>query len=237
MRPLAALPLAFLLAPSAASAQMPGQPGAPTYGAPTYGAPGAAPGGAGTPGPRPNGGKTERDLRRAEQFDSGRGLEWFYLGAEGGIFWLGADTLSKSGGPLLTGGKQASGVGPGGGIFLGGRLYTLNVGARARTAWLPDSQFLSVGGEVGLRLPYGNLEPYFWLGGGYAALLGVKERVRGFDVVLGGGVAYYLSNHFSLGGLASVELVSLGRPAFEGSPKSSQLGLAVVGSAVLGLHF
>lgn len=223
------LSLALLLLAPTAQAQYPGQPvmGQPT-GQPAAGQPNQ---------PRPHASRTEQDLKRAEQSDSGRGLEWFYVGAEGSVLWLGADTLSKSGGPLLTGGRKASGVGPGGSLFFGGRFYTLNVGARVRTAWLPDSQFLSAGGEVGLRIPKGDLEPFLWLGAGYATLLGVNEKVRGFDIVLGGGADYYLSNNFSLGGLASLELISLGRPAYQDSPKGSTFGLAAVGSVVLGLHF
>jgi hypothetical protein len=181
--------------------------------------------------------RTEQGLRRAEQVDSGRGLEWFFIGAEGSFFWLKSDAFSKSGGPLLVGNREASGVAPGGSVFLGGRFYVLTVGARVRTAWLPDSQFLSAGGELGLRIPKGNLEPHISLGGGYATLLGIGEKVRGFNVALGGGVDYYLSQYFSVGGLVSLELVSLGRAAYQGSPKGSHLGLATVGSAVLGLHF
>ncbi|MCS6900648.1 MAG: hypothetical protein RMJ98_13550 [Myxococcales bacterium] len=218
----------FLLAPGAL-AQFPppaGQPNPP-------GQPPRSPVGS---TPRPSN-RTEQTLQRAEQVDSGRGLSWFYIGAEGSFFWLGSDVFRKSGGPLLTEGRQASGVGPGGGIFLGGRFYILNAGARVRTAWLPDSQFLSAGGEVGFKMPKGNLEPYLWLGGGYATLLGVKEKVRGVDVVLGGGVDYFLSPYVSIGGLASAELVSLRRGVFQGLPRSSHLGLAAVGSLVLGLHF
>jgi hypothetical protein len=228
-----ALPFAlvtFLLTPGVL-AQFPpfgGQPNpSPQPGQPNRGQPG---------GPaQPN--RTEQSLRRSEQVDSGRGLSWFYLGAEGSFFWLGSDVLSKSGGPLLTGGREASGIGPGGSVFLGGRFYVLTAGARVRTAWLPDSQFLSAGGEIGLKIPKGNLEPHLLLGGGYATLLGVKEKVRGFDVVLGGGVDYFLSPYFSIGGLTLIELVSLRRAAYQGSPKGSSLGLAAVGSAVLGLHF
>lgn len=245
----AALLAAALLAPGALAQQptygkptqptygQAGQAGQPTYGQPTYGA--AGNGRAGQPGyTQPTAGSaTEQDLRRSEQMDSGRGLEWFYIGAEGGVTWLGADALSKSGGPLLTGGKKAGGVGPGGGLFVGGRALLLTAGARLRTAWLPDSQFLTVGGEVGLHIPKGKLEPHLWLGGGYATLLGVSEKVGGFDVVLGGGLDYYLSNYFTVGGVVSAELVSLSRGAYQGSPKASTLGLAVVGSAALGLHF
>lgn len=220
--------LTSLLFASHALAQYPGQPAPP----PTTGQP-YSPANPSKPYPS----RTEQDLKRAEQADSGRGLEWFYIGAEGSFFWLGADTLSKSGSPLLTGGRKASGIGPGGSLFFGGRIYTLNIGARVRTAWLPDSQFLSAGGEIGMRIPKGALEPFFWLGAGYATLLGIHENVNGFNIVLGGGVDYYLSNNFSIGGLASLEMVSLKRPVYQDSPQASATGLAAVGSVVLGLHF
>jgi len=189
------------------------------------------------PGANPQGSRTEQSLKKSEELDSGRGLEWFYVGAEGGVFWLGADALSKSGGPLLTGDKKVSGVGGGGGLFLGGRVYVLTAGARVRTAWVPGGQFLTVGPEVALHIPMGNLEPHVGLGAGYAALLGNSEKVSGFTVGLDGGLDYYISNHFSAGAQASFGLVSLSRGAYQDSPKGSALGLTVAGTAVLGLHF
>ena len=73
--------------------------------------------------------------------------------------------------------------------------------------------------------------------------------VTGFDVRLGGGVDYYVSNVFSVGGTLQAELMRLSRGATTVTPgnpspppsafssDASGLGLVVTAGAVLGLHF
>ena len=96
-------------------------------------------------------------------------------------------------------------------------------------------------------------------GGGFAKLGRSAEGVSGigdvsisgFNVRLGGGVDYDLSNVFSVGGTLQAELLRLARGATTVTPPpgnpspppsafssdASSLGLVVTAGAVLGLHF
>ncbi len=207
------------------------------------------------------GGATEQQLRRSEQDDSGRGLEWFYLSVGGGVQYLNPTAFSHSGDLLRD--KSASGAGPSGSVALGARLLTLTIGVRGRLDSLSEYQHLSIDPEIGLHLPSGDFEPYFLLGGGYSRLLGVSESlsmkpIGGFNIRLAGGFDYYVTKFFTVGALVNFEMIHLGRDAYEisktstsqdenGNPvttvtkttfeAASALGIAVGGTLVLGLHF
>lgn len=208
---------------------------------------------------------TESQLKEAEAKDAKRGLEWFWMSAEGGISHVSLTSLSgKDSEPLLAGPAKSAGFGPSLGVGAGVRLFILTVGVRGRMAMMPDFQYLSISPEVGLHIPLGNLEPYVFIGGGYSRLLGLSDansgsRVHGGNIRLGAGLDYYLTPNFSAGAIVSGESTFLGRSKLGGdattpaegqalsekeqaqnvlrTTEGSGIGTVVTASAVLALHF
>lgn len=198
----------------------------------------------------------EQDLAQADREDTGRGLQFVWLNGDVGYQYVDLTALSDSG--LLPG--VASGEGPrtsGAGLLFGGglgvRLLYFTFGARFRYGTLDDWNLWSVLGEVGFRIPFGNLEPYVNLGGGYVSLAnfdGARQSaavgansldVHGVDVRLAAGFDYHLSNTFSVGPQLAADLLVLTRPGVAGAAAyaadGSSVGLALQGALVLGLHF
>lgn len=213
--------------------------------------------------------ETERLLREADEEDSGRGLEIAYIDIEGGGQYLSLEGFGRSGLGLLPSHPgspelRTSGFAPVLGAGAGVRLLFLTVGPRFRLATLDDATMWSLGGEAGLHIPLGNLEPYLTLGAGYTKVAGATKalfgedkgaKIDGANIRLGGGADYYLTNVFSIGARASFELLLLKRAgvdplsltAADSGPEhaSAQLyaesgsgvGFAAAASLVLGLHF
>lgn len=213
--------------------------------------------------------ETERLLEEADRADSGRGLEMAYFDLEGGGRFISLEAFGKGGTGLLPSAPSApsvetSGFGASFGAGAGVRLLFATIGPRFRLTTLSDWDFWTLGGEVGVHIPLGNLEPYFTLGAGYAkvgyptqATFGKDSGVSlsGLDFTLGGGADYYLTNVFSIGARANFELLLLKRGAVDPSSltsaqsgpehASAQLyaesgsgtGFAASASLVLGLHF
>jgi hypothetical protein len=229
---------ALALASSAALAQVPGPAPAPTP-APTWTAPppaqpppapyppemqagGLMPPPAGTTtGPAaPPPSQTEKDLEEAKKKDSKRGLTWFWFNAEGGFSMV--DLRTFVGNDDFTFGfvpTQATGGTVGAGI--GVRLLILTIGARGRIGLFDPWQIFTVGGEIGLHIPLGRVEPHFELGGGYAALGSVRGVVDGASNAISiqggyarisGGVDVYVTPWFSIGALASGDFLAMVRP-------------------------
>jgi hypothetical protein len=216
------------------------------------------PPGLGPPPPSPSyPNPTQRELEQAARADSGRGLDFVYVDVEGGAQLAALTALSESG-TLVPASDKTSALGPYFGAGAGIRLLYLTVGPRFRFAHFTDWDLWSLNLDVGWRIPLGNLEPYAMLGGGFAKLgrsaegrSGIGDvSISGFDVRLGGGLDYYASNVFSVGGTVQAELLRLARgattvtppgdPSPPASPFSSDawgLGLVVTAGAVLGLHF
>jgi hypothetical protein len=166
---------------------------------------------------------TEQQLSRADREDAGRGLEFVFLDAEGGVQHLGLETLHGS--ELVDGDLiHSTGTGALFGAGAGLRLIFLTAGARFRLENFSDYRLWTLGLEFGLRIPMGALEPYFTLSGGYASLgafdtaalgaagVGVTGlSARGFDLRGGGGVDYYLGPTLSVGANLSGDLLFLSR--------------------------
>ena len=253
---LAAPALVLGLAAPARILAQPVQPGGP----PSQGS-GMQAGGLAPPPPMaedPASARTEARLESADQEDSGRGLEWFWIDAEVGIEHVGLQTFGSD--HLLDAGfHDTTRTGPVFGGALGLRLFFLTFGPRFRIATLGAYQLWTLDAEVGLRLPLGSLEPHFVLGGGYAALgsfgngalTGVSGKdldVSGYDLRLGGGLDYYVTDVFSVGASITGELLGLGRPAVSAgklgaatapayASDGSSVGFGLTAAAVLGLHF
>ncbi len=225
-----------------------------------WGAPATTPGGVGTVGAMPSG--TARDLDQAEREDSGRGLEWFWAQAEGGVNYVGLDAVD--GRRLVLEGEKGSAAAPVAGVALGGRVLFFTAGVRARAAFLPAGQLGTLALEGGYHVPLGNFEPYVQIGAGYARLFGndrpdvstTAPTTQGFDARLAGGFDYYLAPQFSIGLLANAELLWLWRSgvtalneavesedaatqrrAAEAAKDGSGVGVAAGLTAVAGLHF
>ncbi|HEV8549075.1 MAG TPA: hypothetical protein VGQ57_08605, partial [Polyangiaceae bacterium] len=112
----------------------------------------------------------------------------------------------------------------------------------------------SLSAEGGIHAPFGALEPYGTLALGYVSVGSIAHAdsgatLRGFDARLAGGLDYYLTNMFSLGVNAGVDLLVLSRSGgctvglSAGGPRGfycadgSSLGGAVTATALAGLHF
>ncbi len=212
-------------------------------------------------------GRTEQDLEEAKEEDSERGLSWFYVDVEGGFQHVGLQTFEVEEETLTAGFVEstASGGYVGGGFGL--RLFVVTLGPRVRVGFFENWQLFSVGGELGLRIPIGRVEPAFSLGAGYSALgsfsgavQGVNDSIsiRGFDLRVAGMLDIFVTPVFSIGGGASWEFLGLTRPGVDLSSLSEQeqqdleadearrkvleaegsgYGSAVTITARLGLHF
>jgi len=169
-----------------------------------------------------------KELEEADRRDSQRGLEFAWLVGEVGLGLLDAGGLDR--GQLLAPGEPSGGVGVAYGGGLGVRLLYFTLGARVAGADVGTLRTLGVSGEVGMKVPLGNLEPLFLLEIGYVGVSGLAAQqtlgglagVDGLGLNLGAGVDYYLSDHFSLGASLRFGAMFLGRPAqdpanFEGA--------------------
>ncbi|XYI00497.1 hypothetical protein ACMHYB_12370 [Sorangium sp. So ce1128] len=164
---------------------------------------------------------TERRLEEAKKEDSGRGLELVWLNVEGGYENVGLQTFNIDEEELTAGFISSSANGGVVGAGVGVRLLFFTLGARGRVGFFNDWQLFSAGGEVGMHLPLGKLDPHIDLGFGYAGLGSFKSAVsgaadaiaiRGFYGRISGGLDLYLSPVFSIGANASWELLALTRP-------------------------
>jgi hypothetical protein len=199
----------------------------------------------GPPAPQPVGPtETQKRLEQASAEDSGRGLEFFYFDVEGGVEHVSLQSLHSSG-DLVPSAVSSNGVGSLLGVAAGARLLFFTVGPHFRFGHFSDWNLWSLDLDVGWHIPLGNLEPYAMIGGGYSRLSNYAgadyASIKGFNIRIGGGLDYYITNVLSVGGQITAELLGLSRgaisqPGFYG-PDASGLGLGFTGSAVAGLHF
>ena len=190
-------------------------------------------------------GQTETDLARADEEESGRGLEFVWLAGEVGVGHFGLGTFDS--GNLVDSAAETKQTGLVAGAGLGVRIIYFTVGARFRYAPLPDWTLWTLGAEGGLHIPIGALEPYFTLGLGYANVKANEGDVtmQGLDGRLGAGLDYYLTNMFSVGANVTGDILFLSRPQVDGASGSgsvwaesgSGIGGGVTATAVMGLHF
>lgn len=187
---------------------------------------------AAAPPAAPNESETVQRLERAEREDSGRGLEFVWVDVEGGYEYLSLQAFHSSSlldGAVLRDAGSGLSLGAGAGV----RLVFLTLGARFRIAQLSDWSLWTLGGELGLHLPLGALEPSFSVGVGYAALAGAGTEdlpglgtslidVSGVDARLGANLDYYVNPLLSFGARGSFELLALWRA---GAPEADAAGL------------
>lgn len=208
-----------------------GQPGygQPGYGQPGYGQqpaqPGLSSGGLAPPSGQSDSAAaaTEADLEKAEQEDSGRGLEFFYLNVEGGFAQIGLQTF-KANNIVDAGTSKTTDSGYLLGAGLGLRLVFITIGPRFRLNRFSEYDMWTLNAELGIHIPLGNFEPYFTFGGGYASIGGFDSgnlssainsddvQITGYNVRAGAGFDLYLSPSFSIGANLTGELLGLTRP-------------------------
>jgi len=166
-------------------------------------------------------GDTQQSLDASKEADSGRGLSFFYIDVEGGYQYVGLETFDVDRAGLTAGLVETEASGGFIGAGLGVRLLSFTLGPRVRWGFFPDYQLFSVGGELGLRIPLGILEPNVSLGVGYSALGNLSDAVRsvpesitidGVDVRVGAGLDVFLMPILSLGFGAAWEFLALTRP-------------------------
>ena len=205
------------------------------------------------PPPATNDASPEKELEKADQEDSGRGLEWVWLNAEIGGQHLGLQTFKGSSlvDPKLVKTTQ-TGLVYGAGI--GVRLLVFTAGVRFRLGSFSEWQLWTLNAEGGLRIPLGSLEPYLTVGAGYASLgsfsskapASSKADVKGFNARLGFGLDYYLTNTFSVGANFTGDVLFLSRSAQANASgdeaavygkDGSSIGAGATLTAVAGLHF
>jgi hypothetical protein len=213
--------------------------------------------------PAPDESETIRRLERAEREDAGRGLEFFWVDVDAGYQYVSLQAFHDD--ALLDGALiKDSGSGFAVGVGAGVRLIFMTLGARLRLSKVGDLQLWTLGGELGLHLPMGALEPSFTFGVGYAALgtpssdrlpSGFEPNqidVSGVDARLGANLDYYVNPLLSVGARAAFEALAMWR---SGAPQpaavadaslpatdvygldGSGIGFGVTLSLAVGLHF
>jgi hypothetical protein len=158
------------------------------------------------------------DLDESKEEDSGRGLSWFWLEAQGGFEHVGLQTFNVDEETFSAGFVETVSNGGVLSAGLGAQLVFVTIGARGRMGFFPDWQIGRIGGEIGFKIPVGFVEPRFDLGAGYAALASfdslVPEQisVQGFYVRAGAGVDFYPVDVLALGVVATFDFMGLTRP-------------------------
>jgi hypothetical protein len=203
---------------------------------------------------------------RADDGDSGLGLEWVYLNADVGGSYVDMQSLSTSNFGLQT----TKAGGPVYGVGAGARILFFSVGARLRDQSLSSiGDLWEVDGEAAFHMRIWQIDPYFgaragytWLGSFSTSALqppmmgntAPDVQVHGFDVGPMVGIDLYFTKLISLGVEGEAEFLILQRPPPALPPGVSQsmipaqyaplyqnsgssVGLGAVGTAHLGIHF
>jgi hypothetical protein len=168
--------------------------------------------------------ETNKKLDEAEQKDSGRGFELFYLDGQIGGSYINMEQFSASSFQI----QKTSAGGPmfslGGGV----RFFIFTAGARLRYNALSSFNMWQIDGEVGLKIPVSSFDLLFGLHGGYSFVGRLGDAgaatntnvpvatdavsIRGFNGGLDVAFDYYVSPLFSVGVGALGDFLLLKRP-------------------------
>jgi hypothetical protein len=175
------------------------------------------------PPPTPAQIRTVQELDQAKRDDAGRRLEWVWSDVQGGFEQLGMQTLNGGARSFVAGFVDTSSSGGCVSVGAGARLLFFTFLLRGRLGVFDSGLLYRIGGEAGLHIPLGNVEPHLALGLGYAAMGGLHDTVggaaaqaiaiRGFYTRVTAGLDYYVTPIFSVGADLSTELLGLTRPA------------------------
>lgn len=160
----------------------------------------------------------EDDLDDSKESDSGRGLTWFWVEAQGGFEHVGLQTFNVDESEFSASFVETSSSGGAISAGIGARLLFITLGARGRMGFFDAWQIGRIGGELGFRIPIGIFEPRFDLGAGYAALgnfdnlIPQSLDITGFYARASAGLDIYPVDVLSLGAAASFDFMGLTRP-------------------------
>jgi hypothetical protein len=170
--------------------------------------------------PSPAALETMRLLDQAKLDDSGRGLSWVWVDAQGGFEQLGMQALNGGNKGFVAGFADTSGSGGVVSVGAGARLLFFTLLARGRVGVFGSGQLYRAGAEAGFHIPLGRVEPRLALGLGYAGMGGLHDAtggvglsIRGFYTRAEAGLDYYPAPVFSVGLGVSGELLGLSRAA------------------------
>ncbi|MBL8739844.1 MAG: hypothetical protein JNK04_02085 [Myxococcales bacterium] len=161
------------------------------------------------------------DLDESKEKDSGRGPSWFWIEAQGGYEHVGLHTFNVDETALTAGLVETESNGGVISAGLGAQIFFLTIGARGRMGFFEAWQIGRIGGELGIRIPIGFVEPRFDLGAGYAALgsfdgvVAETVDIRGFYARAGAGVDFFPVNVLSIGAQATFDFMGLTRPGLD----------------------
>jgi hypothetical protein len=177
----------------------------------------------GSPTAPPPGAATTAKLDEAEAKDSKRGMEYFYVNAEGGFAYYALGALSSDASFVRTNHAGAM-VGASAGF----RLLFFTLGGRFRYNMQSAFNLWQVNAVAGFHVNAGNWDPYVAIHGGYSAVGNLDGSnvagsflsgstpadmdVHGFNIGLSGGIDYYLAGFLSLGIDGTFEFLALKRP-------------------------
>lgn len=186
----------------------------------------------------------EEELSEAERRDSGRGLEFVWVTGELGLSHVALTGLGDSD---FAPGAVTTATGLGWGAAVGVRFLYFVAGAHFRLSALDAFDLWTLTADLGLKVPFGNFEPYATLAVGYAGVSGLDASgttfgAGGIPLRLALGGDYYLSDYISVGASVSGEFLFLSRDPVAGAAGSlgssgGALGTALLLSGVFGLHF
>lgn len=159
----------------------------------------------------------EKELERADREDSGRGLDFVALGADVGFGAVDLGAFSQN---LAPGTVSGSGGLVSFGVSAYIRALYFTLGPHFRAGSLDSLSTWSLLLESTMRIPMGDFEPFFGVGGGVLQASGITSQVAGEEVQLTAtgldlralaGVDYYLSDTLSVGAQADLDFLFLSR--------------------------
>jgi hypothetical protein len=168
---------------------------------------------------------TAAKLDEAERDDNGRKFELVWIDAHLGGSYIDMRQFSSSSFQI----EKASSAGPMVSLGAGLRLLVLVLGVRAKYNALSAFNMWQVNGELGFKIPIGQVDILIGGHGGYSFVGSLGDgtvaastagtptntdavKIRGFNAGLDFAVDYYLTDTFSIGGGFFADFLFLNRP-------------------------
>lgn len=171
--------------------------------------------------------ETSRKLDEAEQKDSGRNFELFWLDGQVGGSYIDMAQFSSSTFQI----EKTNSAGPAFSVGAGVRLVLFVLGARLRYNALSAFNMWQINAETGLKIPVSSFDILFGLHGGYSFVGRLDDvglatstntpssadavSIRGLNAGLDFGLDYYVTPMFSVGAGVLGDVLFLNRPAVD----------------------
>lgn len=179
--------------------------------------------------------ETTRRLDEAEQEDSGRGFELFWLDGQIGGSYINMRQFSSETFQI----EKADAGGPSFSAGAGVRFVVVVLGARLRHHALTSFNMWQINAEAGLKIPVKSFDILFGLHGGYSFVGRLGDAsvatntntpaptdavsIRGFNGGADVAFDYYVSPVFSVGAGILADFLLLNRPPVDKPPSFDQL--------------